>query len=309
MNSFPQLPTPRVLLAGVDADGLGDHALDSALRLEKDLGARLLLVHAVGTAALDWEVVEDPRQTAQQTGILDQATRVMLQHVRERLRANGENGGRAEELLRVFPGPPARVLLEQAREFDADLILLGTHKRRGWIDFGSTVRAVLARAPKSVWLQSAPAAPVRSILCPVDLSHESLLALAQACALAHRWQARVTVLHVFQPSHYLLSTWPEYPDMGMPLALSEMRDSERTAFTRALEAFDWRGVPHELRSVEGEPHECVLDLAHAHDLVVMGTHGRTGLASALLGNVAYSVMRRCEKPVLAIRHPERRFLT
>jgi nucleotide-binding universal stress UspA family protein len=309
VNAFPQLQAPRVLLAALDAEGLGDHALDAALTLEKSLGARLVLVHAVGTAALDWEIIEDPHDAARNTGILERATRVMLEHVRSRLRAHGEDGCRAQELLRVVLGPPAKVLLGEARELDADLILLGTHKRRGWIDFGSTVRAVLARAPKAVWLQSSPAQPIRSILCPVDLSEESLLALGQACALARVWGARIGVAHVFQSSRYLLSTWPEYPDFGAPFALEELRQAERAEFARVLDGFDWQGVRHELRFLEGEPHECILDLAHAHDLVVLGTHGRTGLASALLGNVAYSVMRRCEKPVLAIRHPERRFLT
>jgi nucleotide-binding universal stress UspA family protein len=309
MNGIPQLPAPRVLLAAIDAEGLSDNALDAALALEKSLGARLVLVHAVGTAALDWELVEDPRETARNSGILERATRLVLEHVRARLRRRGEDGRRAEELLRVVLGPPARVLLESARELDADLILLGTHKRRGWIDFGSTVRAVLASAPKAVWIQSSPALPVGSILCPVDLSDESLLALGQACSLARVSGARVTVLHVFQPSRYLLSTWPEYPDFGAPFALNELRQAERGEFERALAGFDWHGLRHESRFLEGEPHECILDLAHGHDLVVLGTHGRSGLASALLGNVAYSVLRRCEKPVLAIRHPERRFLT
>jgi nucleotide-binding universal stress UspA family protein len=164
MKRLPQLPAPRTLLAGLDAQGLGDHALDAALALEKSLGARLVLLHAVGTAALDWEIVEDPRETARNSGILEQATRVMLAHVRARLRANGQDEKRADELLRVVLGPPARVLLDAARELDADVILLGTHVRRGWIDFGSTVRAVLARAPKAVWLQSAPVTPIRRIL-------------------------------------------------------------------------------------------------------------------------------------------------
>jgi len=300
---------PRTLLVGVDAEGLSDHAIHAALEIEKHFRSKLVLLHAVGTAALSWENVEDPADAARSTGLVVQATRVVLEHVRQLLRARGEDGARAEQLLHVVIGPPAKVLSSQARELDADLILLGTHKRRGWIDFGSTVRAVLARAPSAVWLQASPAAPIRSILCPVDLSQESLLALQQACRLGKLWDARVDVIHVFQSSRYLLSTWPEYPDFGAPFALDELRSAERAEFARTLDGFDWQGVRHELRFLEGEPHECVLDVAHSHDLVVMGTHGRTGVASALLGNVAYSVMRRCEKPVLAIRHPERQFLT
>ncbi len=309
MNTNLLLQAPKVLLVGVDAEGLGDHALEAALEIEKSFGSRVVAVHAVGTAALEWEIVEDPRAVARNSGVVAQATQVMLEHVRKILRARGESGSRAGDLLRVVLGPPARVLLEQARELDADLILLGTHKRRGWVDFGSTVRAVLSQAPKAVWLQATPVRPIRSILCPVDLSEESLQALGHACTLAKTWGARVDVVNVFQSSQFMLSTWPEYPDFGAAFALEDLRKASRAEFERALAAYDWHGVAHELRFLEGEPAERVLDLAHTHDLVVMGTHGRTGLSRVLLGNVAYAVMRRCDKPVVAIRHPEREFLT
>lgn len=309
MNTTQLLPAPKTLLVGVDAEGLGDHALEAALELEKTLGSRLVAVHAVGTAALDWELVEDPLSASRNSGLVARATGVMLEHVRRILRARGEGGERAGDILRVVIGPPARVLLEQASELSADMILLGTHKRRGWVDFGSTVRAVLSQAPSAVWLQAGPVKPVRSILCPVDLSQESLQALGHACALARAWDARVDVLNVFQSSQFMLSTWPEYPDFGAAFALEDLREASRTEFERSLAGYEWHGVKHELRFLEGEPAERVLDLAHTHDLVVMGTHGRTGLSRVLLGNVAYAVMRRCEKPVLAIRHPEREFLT
>jgi len=69
----------------------------------------------------------------------------------------------------------------------------------------------------------------------------------------------------------------------------------------------WRGVAHTSTFADGAPTEKILELSEAADLVVMGTHGRTGLASVLLGNVAYGVLKRSEKPVLALRHPERSF--
>lgn len=309
MNATPLLPAPRVLLVGIDAEGLGDHAIHAGLELERAFGSKLVLVHAVGTAALDWEVVEDPRDAARNTGILTRATQAIYEHVRKLLAARDQASRRVEDLVRVVIGPPARVLLEQARELDADVILLGTHKRRGWVDFGSTVRAVLAQAPKAVWLQTSPLVRIQSVLCPVDLSKESLQALEHARNLARIWNARLDAVHVFQSSQFMLSTWPEYPDFGAAFALEDLRKAARAEFQRALEAFDWQGVPHQVLFQDGEPVERVLELAHTRDLVVMGTHGRTGFASALLGNVAYGVMKRCEKPVLAIRHPEREFLT
>ena len=48
---------------------------------------------------------------------------------------------------------------------------------------------------------------------------------------------------------------------------------------------------------------------HINEMIVMGTHGRTGLARVVLGNVAYGVLRSADVPVLAMRHPEREWLT
>jgi nucleotide-binding universal stress UspA family protein len=299
---------PRTLLVGVDAEGLSDHAIHAALELEKRLRSKLVLLHAVGTSALSWENVEDPADTARSTALVLQATRVVREHLRELLRARGEDGARAEDLLRVVIGPPAKVLSSQARELDADLILLGTHKRRGWIDLGSTLRGVLSQAPKAIWLQTAPLTPLRAILCPVDLSSESLQALHHACHFARAFGARVEVLHVFHSSQYVLSTWPDYPDLGAAFALDDLRKAARAEFERVLAEFDWQGVAHTLRFQEGEPAERMLELEDTHDLVIMGTHGRTGLAGALVGSVAYCVIKRCKKPVLAIRHPERELL-
>jgi len=299
---------PRTLLVGVDAEGLSDHAIHAALEIEKHFRSKLVLLHAVGTAALSWENVEDPADAARSTGLVVQATRVVLEHVRQLLRARGEDGARAEQLLHVVIGPPAKVLSSQARELDADLILLGTHKRRGWIDLGSTLRGVLAQAPKAVWLQTAPLTPLRSILCPVDLSSESLQALHHACHFARAFGARVEVLHVFHSSQYVLSTWAGYPDLGAAFALDDLRQAARAEFERVLAEFDWQGVEHTLSFAEGEPAERTLEREDAHDLVMLCTHGRTGLPGAVLGNVAYSVMKRCTKPVLAIRHPERELL-
>ena len=298
------------ILVGLDAEGLADEAVLAGIELSRRLQAKLELVHAVGTRTLDWEIVEDPRSAASNAGVLTTAWRAMEAHVRGILERRGCDGSQAAELIRVLPGSPAKVLLERARDLDADLIVLGAHKKRGVIDFGSTIRAVLARAPKAVWVQPRPWQGIRSVLVPVDLSDESLLALSQACALARAFDAGVRAVHCFQGPTYVVSAWPEYPDFaGAAYSYEEVRAATRAAFDQALAAFDWQGSAHEAEFVDGDAVERILELSRGADLIAMGTHGRTGLSSVLLGNVAYAVLRRSEKPVLALRHPERSFLT
>jgi universal stress protein A len=107
----------------------------------------------------------------------------------------------------------------------------------------------------------------------------------------------------------MVPAWPDYPDYGREYVVDGVRRSRQEAFEKAMSEFDWQGVERSADFLDGEPVESILELSRDHDLIALGTHGRTGLASVLLGNVAYSVLKRAETPVWAIRHPERRFLT
>jgi nucleotide-binding universal stress UspA family protein len=59
---------------------------------------------------------------------------------------------------------------------------------------------------------------------------------------------------------------------------------------------------------EGDSVDVILEEARPTDLIVVGSHGRTGLSHSVLGSVAYSVLKRADEPVLAVRDPARRFL-
>ena len=83
--------------------------------------------------------------------------------------------------------------------------------------------------------------------------------------------------------------------------------SDRENFESTMKAFDWQGVPHETEFLETFPVETLLEQSKAADLLVLGTHGRTGLASVVLGGVAYSVLKRSTKPTLAVPRAGRSF--
>ncbi len=285
-------PRFRALLAGLDAEGLSDSAVEMALRCEEKLSARLWALH----------VSEHPGQVP-----LEAIHNAAVQHLRLILRRRGEDGRRAESLVLVRQGKAGQCLLEEARACEADILFLGPHRHRGWLDFGSTARTVLAHAPRGVWLQPGPVRPITSILCPVDLSPDSLHALRAAVIVARAFGARVTALHLFQSSAYFLSTWPEYPDLTAALSLDDLRKAAEQDFQQCMQRFEWDATPHSLQFEEGEPAQGILRHSSNHDLVVLGSHGRTGLSGALLGNTAYSVMKRSDKPVFALRHPERTY--
>jgi nucleotide-binding universal stress UspA family protein len=84
------------------------------------------------------------------------------------------------------------------------------------------------------------------------------------------------------------------------------RQASREAFEAKLAEIGWQGEGHDRRWLEGPPEEVILDQKDS-DLIVLGTHGRTGLAAALFGNVAYGVLKRSSVPVLAVRLPKHRW--
>jgi nucleotide-binding universal stress UspA family protein len=139
---------------------------------------------------------------------------------------------------------------------------------------------------------------IRTILHPTDFSENSQHAFQAACMLARDSQARLLLLHVMMPSAAPLMTGPP-PD---PLRRIESQD--------ALARFPWpqpadTRIQVEHRLAEGSPAHEILRLAHAEpcELIVMGSHGRTGLRRVLTGSVAEAVLRAAECAVMIVKTP------
>jgi nucleotide-binding universal stress UspA family protein len=134
--------------------------------------------------------------------------------------------------------------------------------------------------------------PIRTILHPTGFSEPSEAAFGRACSLARDYDARLVVLCVVPLPAVLYGPPPEeYLDhLQEQLAQTQARDPK---------------VRMEHLLVEGDPVTAILRAAEevGCDLIVMGTHGRTGLGRLLLGSVAEQVVRRASCPVLTVRVP------
>lgn len=291
---------PRHILCALDADGRAEHAVAASVWLSEALGAAVEFVHAFPTRPILWGKQEQMAEWVAGTEATGRALREGLRTILAR--APRELGLRTSaDALRLFvkSGQPVHVILERARESGADLVVLGPHAKRGRFDFGSTARGVLAHAG-AVWMQPEALRPVRRILAAVDFSSDSLRALSIARDLASVFGARVTALQAFDAPVFDAGS-PGVPPIDHGYVINDLRKAEHAQFDAEIAAFDWRGVPHSTRFEDGEPVERILALQAEHDLVVMGTHGRTGLSAALLGSVAHSVLRGAHVPVLATR--------
>lgn len=144
---------------------------------------------------------------------------------------------------------------------------------------------------------------IHKILVPTDFSAGSEAATEQALSLAQKFAASVTLFHVYQVPTYV------FPDGSSFVAGPEVtarieRGVEDSLAAAARAAQQKSGVPVETASAIGTPFEEILRAAEGCDLVVMGTHGRTGLRHLLLGSVAEKVVRHAHCPVLTVRLTE-----
>ncbi|MCD4655708.1 universal stress protein [bacterium] len=140
-------------------------------------------------------------------------------------------------------------------------------------------------------------ADIRKILCPTDFSKSAQFSFQYAVSLASRYHASIELYHVVEPSAY--DTY-------------RIEESEKTYKETILER-----ISEQLKSTETDVHITVTmetgvpyvkitqraDTSGA-DLIIIGTHGRTGIRHLLIGSVAEKVVRTAICPVLTVRHPE-----
>jgi nucleotide-binding universal stress UspA family protein/mannose-6-phosphate isomerase-like protein (cupin superfamily) len=147
-----------------------------------------------------------------------------------------------------------------------------------------------------------PTMPViQTILHPTDFSDNSRYAFETACTLATQNNALLVLLHVIPPS--VSPILDEVPPN--PLQSAESQESWKGRFSWPQPPDPVMRIEH--RVGEGDASDEILRLARALpcDLIVMGTHGRTGLSRLLAGSVAEEVLRNAPCPVLAVKTPLR----
>lgn len=145
---------------------------------------------------------------------------------------------------------------------------------------------------------NATPAPFERILLPTDFSGFSSMARRHALALARRFKARLKVVHVL-PDVY--SSGDAKPAFLRPDAAEARKMAERETYTFMAPARE-AGIDYELEIREGNPWREILAAAEEMpaDLVVMGTHGRSGAERFLLGSVAEKLMHRLPCPVMTV---------
>ncbi len=136
----------------------------------------------------------------------------------------------------------------------------------------------------------------KKILCPIDFDENSMAALDYACRLAAESEAVLYVLHaIFIPVTSPGLPLEQYPPVSEGPARAQLENAARDHL--------FGKVRYEILARSGKPADVVIKVAEEidADLIVMATHGRTGITRLFLGSVAEQVVRESKRPVLTIR--------
>ena len=142
------------------------------------------------------------------------------------------------------------------------------------------------------------------ILVPTDFSEPSEAALDYARVLAGKFGASLHLLHVFDAPLAAGAVSPEGFIAESPEVHARLFEDARTRLQRRITATDRNQYGAKTEIVTGSSPESIVNYARERgiDLIVMGTHGRTGIAHVLLGSVAERLVRTAPCPVLTVRH-------
>jgi nucleotide-binding universal stress UspA family protein len=137
------------------------------------------------------------------------------------------------------------------------------------------------------------------VLAPVDLSEQSDLVLKHAAALADAYAAPLDLLHVVEEAAYPSA----YGLDPMSPSLPNVQDRAREALETLAGRLDLRTDPVNIHVLAGNAARDIVEFAEEQeaDLIVMATHGRTGLERFLIGSVAEKVVRRAPCPVFTLK--------
>ena len=278
------------IMIATDFSERSDRALRRAILLAKQFRTRLVIVHAVDDDQ-PLHVVESERDIAAD----------LLREMRDSLH-------RIDSLdcdVRVLLGDAFEALREAVETEAPDLLVIGPHRRRLLRDIfiGTTAERTIRSVTCPVLMVNAvPAGPYRHVMQTTDLSDASRVALQRFASLGIGEAARNAILHVFDVpelalamGHTLSDQWRHnHLDLAHKRASSQLSAFLATAGLGEVEPIlrhEQTAAPNEIRKLATEEKA---------DLIVLSTHGRSGLAGFLIGSVTEQVLRNSAIDVLAI---------
>lgn len=288
------------ILAALDFSETSRTAMHAAAHLAVACDTELTLLHCIeeGSDLSIWDGLLDLGDVEAQ---LREETGSRLEHFWEE---HPPDVFTPEVSYRTALAKPGKGIVEAAEELDAEHIVIGATGRSRVAStlFGSTAEDVVRRseAPVLVVPEEGPVGPCDHVLAPVDFSDCSRASLELAASIARRDDATLEILHAYN--------FPvNDPGLFSPAMTGDRLEAfevqRRDMFDSFVDDVDLSDLDHDETMETGTTHEVVDELARDRqtDLVVMGTHGRSGFERFFLGSTTAKVLRRMPAPVTTLR--------
>jgi nucleotide-binding universal stress UspA family protein len=288
------------VLVPVDFSAPSLRALEFALPLIKHFGADLHLVHVFATDHPFSGLVGMPF-------VLPELE--ISRSIHEQLKdvAQKYSIGMRPENLHAVKGRAFEEICRLGRDTGIDLIVLATRGNTGLkhLALGSTAERVVRYSSCPVLVMHGPKTAggvpgFHKILAPVDFSECSMQGLAYAKAFAKHFKSKITLLNSVHFPYYVASD--EYGRFDLPQLTQHAEIFARDQMRDLFEKTDWNGLEVETSLQTGHPGQQICEHARDSDvnLIVISTHGSTGLTHLMLGSVAEYVVRHAHCPVLVV---------
>lgn len=306
----------QCILLPIDGSPPGEHAAEVGLALAKRLGASVVFVHVIEPQR--YRELHDYQEALERARTVGRA---LLEHWERK--AQHLKVACATQLTSTQPESRpgvAEALVDAGVAHGCDLVVMGTHGRTGLprVLLGSVAERMARLAPTPLLLvrgDDTEPTLFKRILVAFDGSAYSELALQHADALAGALKAKLSVVYVVPDLTQLYLSagraWMFADQAQLQAQLSQeqarLREQGEFILKEATKRCEHSTQVHTIlreagRSLIGERIREVADEIKA-DLIVMGTHGHTGLRKFLLGSVAEDVAQQAHQPILLVRNP------
>jgi hypothetical protein len=290
----PVVNTERLLLT-TDGSEFSEGATREAIRLAKQCGSTLSAMTVIET---------NPEYETIAPQLLEKAEKTAWAHL-ESVKARAKKEG-VDCAISVHEGEDSfHFIADEAVKFKASMIIMGRRGKKGFkrLMMGSTTARVIGHAPCNVLVvPRAAQVEFKSILVATDGSNYSAAAASEAIGIAKRNKSKLTVIAVV-PAELATPTDIELAMAHRELiAEKEMHEAEKNA-KAVKEAATKEGVSVQAFVMTGKPADAIVETAKEKnsDLIVLGSHGRTGLERLLMGSVAERVIVLAAGAVLVVK--------
>ena len=300
------------ILCPVDFSACSRHAFDQALAIARRRGADVTVLHVLpvpsAVPALPYGP-EGPGPFGFETVTRDRALAEL-----KRFLATEDAGSVPIHYETAESSNVYKEILQQTSRMAADVVVMGTHGRSGfdYLVLGSVAEKTLRTSPVPVIIVPPPTAgvlptirgPVRSVLCAVDFSQDSVRALGYAASIAGHAAGQLTLLHVVEPMPLAYD-----PKAGTGFDVERYERGLAESALAQLQKFAPEGAEPgsevEVIVSRGKAYQEILRVATERqaDLIVLGVHGRHALDRLVFGSTAEHLVRRSTCPVLAVPPP------